>query len=262
MSAPIWHAFDLESVKTNGRTRPLVAWCYSADDEKAKPRRFLIKSLGQPEVYEATLFAELFGNSLAREFGIATPAPALVFLSDPFVRSVAPRLPAGLQLRGGEAVGCEFLPNLEPLLSDFPLSPALRAQATSLFAFDLFTSNVDRRIGNPNCGLLGGELLAYDFESCFSFLLSLPAFSPKPWEVAGLGIAKRHIFYEELVSNGADWKPFLERLDVLDERRLRELVKDFPSPWLSSAGRVVDHLLQAQENSNKLALQLEMCLHS
>lgn len=239
-----------------------MVWCRSADDQNADPKRFLVKSLGQPEVYEATLFAEAVGNSLAREFGIATPAPAIVFLSDPFVRSITPRLPISLQLRGGEAVGCEFLPNLEPLLSDFPISPALRAQATLLFAFDLFTANVDRRIGNANCGLLGGELLAYDFEMCFSFLRSLPAFSPKPWEVASLGIAKHHVFYEELVSNGADWNSFFERLDVLDERRLRELVKDFPSSWLSNAERVVDHLLQVQENANRLALQLEMCLHS
>jgi hypothetical protein len=80
-----WEATRLEKVMENGRTKPLLVECErngsieDDDDEDGFQRAmFLIKSPGHPQVTEHTMFCELFGNLLARNFGIATPAPALV----------------------------------------------------------------------------------------------------------------------------------------------------------------------------------------
>jgi hypothetical protein len=257
MSAEIWQATDFESVFERSRTKPLVLWCEPQDDD-APARRFVVKSPGHPEVLESNLFAELFGNLLAREFGIPTPSPVIVALTGPLVEAIQPSLPREIQLRAGFGVGSEYLPPLTPLVSDWKIPPALRPGATMIYAFDLLTANFDRRIGNPNCALRGQELLAYDFECCFSFLRAL--FGPPAWEVSRLKIAEHHIFQRELHALGADWTPFMEALERLDEALLRSLAKDFPTPWLSSSERVFSYLLEAQERPRKLEVELEASL--
>ena len=257
MSADIWQATDFEWVFEKSRTKPLVLWCEPQDDD-GPPRRFLVKSPGHPEVLESNLFAELFGNLLAREFDILTPNSAIVALTGPLVEAIQPSLPSEIQLRVGFGVGSEYLSPITPLISDWKIPPALRPQATMIYAFDLLTANFDRRIGNPNCALLGQDLLAYDFECSFSFLRAL--FGPKPWEVSRLGIAEHHIFQRDLHSSGADWTPFMKALERLDEPRLRSLAKDFPTPWLSNSERIFNYLLEAQERPTKLEVELEASL--
>ena len=260
MSAEIWQATDYESVKEKSRTKPLVLWCeHESDDGRVESKRFLVKSPGHPEVLESNLFAELFGNLLAREFKIATPKPAIIVLTEPFVQSIQPLLPSSILLRVGYGVGCEYLPEIKPLLSDFKIPAPLRSQATMIYALDLVTANTDRRIGNSNCALWNNELLAYDFELSFSFLQAL--FGPRPWLVSQLGIAQIHIFQRELKASGTDWRPFLNALKLLDAQRFAELVKDFPAPWLSNSERVFDYLLEAQAHSKQLIVEMETTLH-
>lgn len=259
MNTEIWEATEYESFVERSRTKPLVLWCEQRDaSEAVVAQRFLVKSPGHPEILESSLFAELFGNLLAREFGIKTPEPAIVVLTEPFIKAVQPFLPAEIQLKVGFGVGCRYIPPLKPLLSDWKIPVLLQNQAASIYAFDLFTANIDRRLGNPNCALKNNALLAYDFECCFSFLRAL--FGPKPWLVSQLGIAQHHIFQRELKASGADWTPFLEVLQSLDERRLDEIVKDFPVPWLANRQRVFDYLLEAADKPKQLLIELEASL--
>ena len=250
MSVEIWCATDYDFTIENSRTQPLVLWCQNENEARAlQTRRFLVKSPGHPEVLEFSLFAELFGNLLAREFGLLTPAPALVILTDPFVAAVQPFLGASIHLRVGFGVGCEYLTPFTTWATNWQLPPALRAPATLIYAFDLLTANFDRRIGNPNCALTNGQILAYDFECSFSFLQAL--FGPKPWMVSQLGIAQKHVFQRPLAAARTDWTPFLEILKLIDERRLSELVKDLPTPW---------YLLEAQSHASQLEVELEKSL--
>lgn len=264
MSAEIWQATELESVSTEGRTRPLVLWCEQEGAEgKTERKRFLVKSPGHPEVLESNLFAELFGNLLARVFGIETPQPALIVLNDSFIRSAQPLLPSVIQLRVGYGVGCEYLSPLVPIVSGWRLPPTLRIPASTLYAFDLLATNPDRRIVKPNCALYNGQILAFDFENSFSFLRALSG--PKPWMVSGLLVPikgqDKPFFQKELKAGGADWMPFMETLEHLDAPRLTALAKDFPTPWLSNQQRVLDYLFEVQSQPKKLLLELERSLH-
>lgn len=263
MSAEIWQAIEFESFDKEGRTLPLALWCEQQAAGETRRKKFLVKSPGHPGILELNLFAELFANLLAREFAINTPEPALIVLSEAFVRSVQPLLPAAIQLRVGYGVGCEYLSPLMPIVAGAKLSSALRLQASTLYAFDLLATNPDRRVVKPNCALHNGQLLAFDFENSFSFLQAL--FGPKPWIVSELVRLLRDedkpFFQKELKTGGADWKPFLNRLAALDEGRLNELVKDFPAPWLSHRQRVFDYLFDAQSQRQKWPLELENSLH-
>ena len=283
MSLEIWEATRFVRVMDKSRTKPLVLECErrsaGAEDAVAQPsspilsasgqpdgalvydaesRLFVVKSPGHPEVLESTLFQEIFGNLLARYFGILTPAPALIALGEAFVQVTQPRLPPEIKLHPGWGVGCEHIPSLLPLVPDFKLTATLRPQAALIYAFDLLAANPDRSFDNPNCALKHGNLLAYDFECAFSFLRAL--FGPPPWQVSKLGIAHRHVFQSELKREGASWKPFLDRLNTLDEGALREMVKDLPSEWLTRCDRVFSHLLEARDSAKKLHRELEESL--
>ncbi len=224
----------------------------------AQSRLFVVKGLGHPEVLEETLFKELFGNVLARAFGIETPAPALVVLSEALVRTVQPLLPPEIKLRVGYAVGCEYLNPLTPIGAEFRLTRALLPEAAQIYAFDLLTANPDRHIRNPNCAYRSDRLVAYDFESAFSFLRAL--WGPPAWQVSKLTFQHPHVFKAQLLRDGADWQPFVNCLEGLDEAKLGAIVKDWPHAWLSHYPRVVDYILAARDELQRWPLELEESL--
>lgn len=135
MSVEIWEARGFRRVITTSRTQPLVLECERRDDGDAGyiTREFVVKALGHPEVLEETLFKELLGNLLAREFGLVTPTPALIMQSEGFLSTLQGLLPSNVKPKEGYAVGCEFLPGLIPIGPDFrlpsPLLPAARRRA-------------------------------------------------------------------------------------------------------------------------------------
>lgn len=67
MSIEVWQAARFDRVLEGGRTKPLVLECERQNDEgEWQTEGFVVKTLGNPEVNERSLFAELVGNLLAR----------------------------------------------------------------------------------------------------------------------------------------------------------------------------------------------------
>lgn len=181
----------------------------------AKPGR---EALGLPEVTRLGLVRELIGNMLARELGVFTATPALVEIdgetADALNVSLSPR---GLRIEPGTAVGCTYLRPLLPATGVLPEEAAV--EVPRLYGFDLAVQNPDRRIQNPNCALFENQLLAYDFEMAFSFLM-LIGNTFEAWEVSKHGIAPQHIFYPRLRGKLPDWNPLLTALRTLTGARL------------------------------------------
>lgn len=133
----------------------------------------IVKAVGLPEITTGKLLNEQFGNLIARELGIHTPAPAVVEIGPEFVATSAPYLPRHQsQLQPGLSVGTEKLDGLMPLPYGEALSKDELAQATLIYACDLLIQNPDRLIKNPNCGKHRDRLVAYDFEMAFTFVPS------------------------------------------------------------------------------------------
>src|SRR5689334_20297347 len=140
----VWEATRLEEIKQNGKTKPLLVECQrtaSVDDDNDEPRQalFIIKSLGHPEVTEHALFCELFGNQLARSFGISTPPPALVRMGKEFVELARPKTSShGIKLQPGIAAACRYVyPPIRSITPGGSLSDEELVQATALYGFDL-----------------------------------------------------------------------------------------------------------------------------
>jgi len=270
-----WEAEALEDVM-KGRTRPLALRCVRSipasdpnadeDEDRDQPpetQTLIVKAPGHPEVTRTSLFCELFGNLLARELGVETPAPALVNLSGEIVGQLNPTLSAyNIQLVPGLAAGCKYLKG--GLVSPVPLvelSLEELAAAVRLYAFDMVAQNPDRRPEKPNCALLGGRLIAYDFEMAFSFIYALGK-QPPPWQVSKLSMGPRHLFYPRLrrQAHAVDWGPFISDLARLKAGRINELLDEVPSEWREHANTVRKHLSAISRNTSKLHLELARSL--
>jgi hypothetical protein len=269
-----WRAERLRGVLEGSRTRPLVVACVRHatapgiggeatvhPEEGVDRRTFVVKALGLPEVTPGSLFRELYGNLLARELGLSTPEPALVLLSPEFATAAAPVLkPRGLSVEAGHAAGTEYFHGgFSPPALEFPLEQAELAQAAQVYAFDLLIQNVDRRPEKPNCAYRGGQIIVYDFEMAFSFLLAIGG-QDEPWAVAKHALGPAHLFYSVLRQSDADWTPFLARLERLSEERLDRLAASLPGDWKRDETRVRRHLLAVREHLGEFEAELRRSL--
>jgi hypothetical protein len=169
---------------SSGRTRPLVVECsrshtlvtdedsQTSSDQK-ESSLLVVKGFDLPEITSFGLFSEVFGNQLARGFGIDTPAPTLVHLSIPFVEATNFVLRREkLALRPGIASGCEYFRGYSNVSTQSLSSDELE-QAIRIYGFDLLAQNPDRTVLRPNCATRSRRFKVFDFEMAFSFVRSI-----------------------------------------------------------------------------------------
>jgi len=268
-----WEAQRLERIILFGRTKPLLIECWRSPDpsvfeedeeliEGTDSALCVVKGFNLPEVNSFGLFCEVFGNLLARQLGLDTPAPCLVHLSEPFVNAVNPILGRnGLNLRPGIASGCEYFSGGYSNVVPPELSFRELEQATSIYAFDLLVQNPDRLPQRPNCAVRSGDFKVYDFETAFSFALLIGDVS-KPWEVSRHGIGAKHLFHSALQRNKDElnWKPFIEALKRIDEDTIDGMMEGLPQDWLDHAPKVRAHLLDVVKNARRFEFELQRSL--
>ncbi len=270
----IWHALRLESIIDQGRTHPLIIDCECETVQNAERRSFLVKALGLPEVHQSSLYNEIFGNLIARKLGIVTPRPAFVDISDDFLTAAEPEFRghpgfsgAPVALKIGRAAGCEFLTRgLLPVVSGGQLTDIELSQAARIYGFDLMVQNKDRSFAQhrrPNCGHFGLDLVAFDFEMCFSYVLGAGT-AGSPWEITKHGIYRDHVFYPQLrarIKSNPDLFDDLEsdvkalNLDGI----LTELVR-MPAAWRATEPAKLDHVADVILNAHDFAVELARSL--
>lgn len=227
---------------SSGRTRPLILRCSRAgEDGDAEIDDFFVKAVGLTrEVIEQTVFKEIFGYILARELGVGTPESVLVEVDTDFVDLLQSQ---GVGVRPGLASGSRDLGRgLSPPVFG-RMSDEQVGQASAIYVFDMLVQNPDRRIDNPNCLEVDGEIVAIDFGDCFSFLLPIIGGAADPWAVDPV-ISRRHVF------RGTISDEFIEgivnRVDSLTEDRLAGLTEWMPPAWTGWAARVSEHILSVR----------------
>ena len=264
-----WQAVRFGGVLENGRTKPMILECLEIGDsividpDAAKPparREFVVKALGNPEVDQSYITKELLGNLLSRRYGLNTPEPAIVVISDAFVRAVNPRLQGyGYQIRPGAAAGCEYFrggfsfPPAEALLSEDEL-----AQMAQLYGFDLAVQNPDRLPIRPNCALKGGRLIAFDFDSCFSFLYVIGAVG-EAWEVSKHGIAPTHLCHRRLQAKKdvVTWQGNKVAVSALSNEVLGNLTSWIADKWSVNASTVCTHVAAIRDHVDAFEMELQ-----
>ncbi len=264
-----WQAMRFGRVLENGRTKPMVLECEEIGEAtfldsgvlKAPSRsEFVVKALGNPEVDESYIERELLGNLLARQYGLQTPEPAVVRISQAFVEAVNPILTKhGYQIRPGNAAGCEFFrdgfasPPAEALWTSEEL-----AEFALLYGFDLAVQNPDRVVSRPNCAMKGSHLIAFDFDMCFSFL-HLIGMQQLPWEVSKHGIASTHLCQNRLLSRKGSftWQENKNSVRQLTDEVLLDVTSGVSEAWAGCATRVRSHISAIRSHVDQFELELE-----
>jgi hypothetical protein len=265
-----WNAMGFRSVLDNGRTKPLVIECAQIPDSilvdldaAAQVRReFVVKAIGNPEVDESLIIKELLGNLFARSYGLTTPEPGLIRISDVFAKTVNPTLSRkyGFQISPGIAAGCEFIRGgLTPPPTNLFFTKAELAPLAVLYGFDLVTQNPDRLPNRPNFGLMGRNVVAFDFDQCFSFLYPLFLFLGEPWEVSKHGIAQKHFCYPHF-KNARDpivWADNINAMMSFSDELLGALTAWVPETWSGNSAKVRNHLAEIREHLGAFELELQ-----
>jgi hypothetical protein len=201
---------------------------------------------------------ELIASRVATHFGILVPDPAVVMLDDSFVELVANaqqrsnpdaaqrfRQSAGLNFASRHLTGIVAWP-VEHRIPDAQWQPA-----TNVFAFDALIDNPDRRYSNPNLFTRGNDVIVFDHESAFSFLLAiLPVM--QPWKLIGTPYLDDHVFYRRLKRQTVDLTEFCDALARLEDDLVDRIVADMPPEWNNgSLLKVADHLRAMGEHADE-----------
>jgi hypothetical protein len=148
--------------------------------------------------------------------------------------------------------GSRFIPNLSSWPVDKKVSAVMREDAVRVFAFDALIQNPDRRFDNPNLGTRGNEIIIFDHESAFSFLLAILA-STEPWKLSAEVYLDDHVFARSLRHEGLS-NDFLERLANLSEAALAGIASQVPEEWKADdLPKIEAHLRLMQEHVAEFA---------
>lgn len=231
----------------SGRTSPARCGC---EDEAGNPAGdFVVKLSGAMERGSTAHLCELAASQVAMHFGIAVPEPAIVVLEDGFVQLVAnaqqrlnPDAAERTRRSAGVNFGSRHLTGIAIWPVDRHIPQAQWQAATDIFAFDALIDNPDRRYGNPNLFTRGNELIVFDHESAFSFLLAILQ-PPEAWKLTGTPYLDHHVFFRRLKSQKIDLTGFEETLTRLDDNAVADFAAAVPPEWNNRDWpRIADHL--------------------
>lgn len=139
---------------------------FRCEDAHGHSGEYLVKQLGMEPMVR-----EVFGNCLAAEFGLKTPSPVVVVLTDEAVEGAL----AWFDDRGqfcpfslGLAAGCERVVIERSFRPTPPIDSIHLPEVTRMWTLDLFVQYADRTPDNPNCAIVDGRLFVYDFEQIYA----------------------------------------------------------------------------------------------
>jgi hypothetical protein len=245
-------ATQFHRLMTAGRTAPLLCGC--EDEAERRVDDYIVKLRGSVELGDTGMLCELFASYLANHFGILVPEPALVEVSRSFAEIVASREPTiadkirrsvGLNFGSRQVTGGGTWP------VDRPVPDALFRSAVDTFGFDALIQNPDRRFNNPNLLWKGDEIILYDHEMSFSFLVDVLGDSRALFP-ASYSYMEQHVFFRRLKRRVIDLDEFKGRLAALTDDVLTAIRNQIPEMWRNdNLPRIESHLRRMRDHADE-----------
>jgi hypothetical protein len=214
-----------------GRTSPALCGC--EDEAGNHIDDFVVKLRGGMENGQTGLLCELVASRLAKYFGLMLPDPAFIVIDSDFAQLVAAAEPERAE-RMRNSIGLNFGSRLLTGAAEWPVErpipEAMRQTACNIFAFDALIQNPDRRFNNQNLLSRGSDILLFDHEIAFSFLMDILP-SPSPWRLDTQPYLADHVFYRQLKSRPADVGEFSAALSSLPGGALQRILAEVPPEW-------------------------------
>jgi hypothetical protein len=244
-------AIEFVRAATNGRTGPLIMICETANREIVEIFCKLSAGCEQGVVH---LAREAVSVCLAADLGLPVPVPYFVDIPPELAPNISDPI-AATRISGSVSVafGSKRANQFSAWTSGNQISNALLPTAAAALVFDGIIQNPDRRVGNPNCLVKGGDIRLIDHELAFAHRLLL-LWRP-PWVLGGLQSltdhASRHIFLDGLIGREIDYGPITTAWTALSDERLKEYGEMIPAGWNAALPAVHDAVrLIADARSN------------
>lgn len=233
---------------TNGRTRPSMIICEHGDGSDVD---VIAKFSSGCDERESSLAREVIAACLAGDLGLPVPEPLLVEVPPHWPATVTdPVLRAQIQASSPVAFGSTKID--APYVawnSGTWISEAMLPVCAAIFVFDALLQNVDRRVENPNCLVLGPALRIIDHELSLSFTKFLGWRAP--WVDGGLSSLEfpgMHIFRSGLRGRMIDFDPIRQAWLSVTELSIQNYGSAVPASWMPAASAAVDEALQLIRN--------------
>lgn len=260
---PVVHALQYRDVLESGTTSPMLV--VGVDERSGQRGEYVVKWSNGQRMTADSCCRELLGAWIGHQLDFHTVEPATVIISAEFVETLI----GGKGYRTaansiGLNFGSTYVPGYIEFVSNQRLTQKQLSQAQDIFALDLFLSNPDRRVGKPNSITNGEDILIFDHELAFAFIMDLPFLrNKKPWILREQDREwiENHYFYSYFKHTQVDFSAIVERLACLDEPFWTRVKQLLPAAWLSHhVTDIQDYLTAIVSNRTEFSAQLSQVL--
>jgi hypothetical protein len=248
---PEIYALFGDKVLSSGTTQPmLIRGVCKQTEIKAD---YVVKFISSPRMSPASSCNELVSSFIAMELELNVAEPALIDISPEFVDTI--RGKDGYKNASnsiGINFGCKYVPGVMELTVNQKLTLSQHKYAERIFPFDIFISNADRRAEKPNMLTDGEQIIIFDHELAFGFIMDIVK-NPKPWIITDSEMSwiKTHYFYPVLKKNEHNFDNFVDKFTILSDIFWEKLFTTVPKDWAGThLGKIKNNLCQLIENKD------------
>jgi len=224
-------AYGVSRRMRSGRNQPLLVL---ARDATGGVLRCVVKPRPRLAAPPSEYLFEWLGSTLARRLGLTVPDPLAVTITSEFVSAASKPFRTELNGSVGLVFGSRFVTMTDRKPRSHGLVASQRETAAQVLAFDVFIHNSDRRAVNNNLFIDRNDILLFDHELAFDFLLPIigavdPVLDHCP------SIVEQHVFFDPLRQHPPKLDRFRAALARLDDNFFADLEAATPVEW------TVDH---------------------
>src|SRR5579872_2597773 len=170
-SLPIIEAQTPSELFESGANKPLLI---RGVDENGNKGDYVVKFRGAERMSEEASMRELLAAFIAAQMGIRVVQPVIVNISGAFIELLKGESAWQYATKSvGYNFGSEYLKEYSTIMPTQVFNAEQLHAAQTIFAFDVTIQNPDRRIGKPNMLTDGAEIVIFDHELAFSFVLDI-----------------------------------------------------------------------------------------
>jgi len=256
-SLPIIEALSPHESFDTGANRPLLITGVDAYGNKGD---YVVKFRAAERMSAEACMRELLAAFIASQMGIRVIHPVIVNVSAEFVDLLKDSNAWQFASKSlGYNFGSGYIKKHATIIPIQELNAQQLHFAQTIFAFDVTIQNPDRTKEKPNMLTDGNEIVIYDHELAFSFVMDILP-NAKAWELrpTDLEWINRHCLLPKIKGEEYDFEEFSSRFNNLDEN-FWEIAKSLiPKEWLSDQfDRIKQHFSAICNNKDAFILELK-----
>jgi hypothetical protein len=256
-SLPIIEALSPHESFETGANKPLLIRGIDMNGNKGD---YVVKFRGAERMSGEASMRELLAAFIAAQMEIRSVDPVIVNISQDFVNILEGDSTWQYANKSlGYNYGSGYMKKHTTIMPTQELNNHQLRYAQTIFAFDVTIQNPDRRNDKPNMLSDGTEIVIFDHELAFSFVMDIYP-NPRPWELRATDMdwINRHCLLPRIRGKEYDFKEFSRRFDNLDENFWTVARSLIPKEWLSDQfDRIKQHFSAICNNKDAFILELK-----